>query len=174
MTDFFPYFESSRNLGVLRRPLQMKRELTQDELIEHWTPAPGEFVLLMNKSGAGRLGFAVLLKCFQREGRFPANRDDVPNAAIEYLVRQTRVTYTSWDDYGWQGRTIKYHRAEIRSLLGFRKTSADDSDAVMVWIRDHVLTRERKPERIREAALERLRELQIEPPTKERWTGCSA
>ncbi len=29
-----------------------------------------------------------------------------------------------WADYDWQGRTIKYHRAEIRSLFDFREATA--------------------------------------------------
>jgi hypothetical protein len=38
--------------------------------------------LLGNKTGATRLGFAVLLKLFQAEGRFPRRPEDVPAAAI--------------------------------------------------------------------------------------------
>jgi chromatin segregation and condensation protein Rec8/ScpA/Scc1 (kleisin family) len=38
----------------------------------------------------------------------------------------------------------------------------------MVWLREHVLAQERHPERIQEAALQRLRELQVEPPTADR------
>jgi TnpA family transposase len=146
----------------------MKQVCTQDEVIEQWTLAPGELVLLINKSGAGRISFAALLKFFQAEGRFPGSRDEIPAAAVEYLVRQTKVGPTCWADYDWNGRTIKYHRAEIRALLGFREATVEDSDAVMIWLRDHVLTRERNAERLREAALERFRELRVEPPTTER------
>jgi hypothetical protein len=146
----------------------MKQVCTQDEVIEQWTLAPGELVLLINKSGAGRISFAALLKFFQAEGRFPGSRDEIPAAAVEYLVRQTKVGPKCWADYDWNGRTIKYHRAEIRALLGFREATVEDSDAVMIWLRDHVLTRERNAERLREAALERFRELRVEPPTTER------
>ena len=34
----------------------MKQVWTQEELIEHWTLGASELVLLMNKSGIGRLG----------------------------------------------------------------------------------------------------------------------
>jgi hypothetical protein len=143
----------------------MKRELTQDELIDHWTLAPSELVLLMNKTGPGRLGFAALLKFFQAEGRFPSSESDVPAEAVEYLVRQTKVAPLSWADYDWQGRTIKYHRAEIRSLFGFREAMVEDCEGVMSWLREHLLAQERHPERILEAALQRFRALKIEPPT---------
>jgi hypothetical protein len=143
----------------------MKRELTQDELIDHWTLAPSELVLLMNKTGPGRLGFAALLKFFQAEGRFPSSESAVPAEAVEYLVRQTKVAPLSWADYDWQGRTIKYHRAEIRSLFGFREAMVEDCEGVMSWLREHLLAQERHPERILEAALQRFRALKIEPPT---------
>ena len=146
----------------------MKQDWTHDELIEHWTLAPTELVLLMNKSGAGRIGFAALLKFFQVEGRFPGSRSNVPETAVEYLLRQTRVASSCWADYDWQGRTIKYHRAEIRVLFGFREATAEDSEAVMRWLHDHMFARERHPERLREAALQRFRELRLEPPTTER------
>ncbi len=64
----------------------MERELTQEQLIGHWTLAPGEHLLMMNKSGPGRLGFAVLLKFFQAEGRFPTTKSEVPPGAVDYLV----------------------------------------------------------------------------------------
>ena len=47
---------------------QMKRQWTRDELADHWTLAPKELELLANKTGATRLGFAVLLKAFVFEG----------------------------------------------------------------------------------------------------------
>ena len=40
----------------------MKRQWEQEELIEHWTLHIEERALLGNKTGATRLGFAVLLK----------------------------------------------------------------------------------------------------------------
>ena len=146
----------------------MKRDWTQDELIEHWTLAPSELVLLMSKSGPGRIGFATLLKFFQAEARFPPTKDYVPVAAVEYLAVQTKTAASAWTGYDWQGRTIKYHRAEIRALWGFREPTAEDGEDLMVWLRQHVLSQERHPERILEAALGRLRELRIEPPTQDR------
>jgi len=146
----------------------MKRDLTPDELIERWTLAPNEILLLMNKSGAGRLGFAAMLKFFQAEGRFPVRKGEIPGEAVGYLVQQTKTAPSMWEGYDWQGRTIKYHRAEIRSLFDFREATAEDSESAMAWLRDHVLTQERDPERVEEAALLRFRELNLEPPTEER------
>jgi hypothetical protein len=52
----------------------MEGGLTQEQLNERWTLATGEHLLLMSKSGPGRLGFAVLLKFFQDEAQFPPAR----------------------------------------------------------------------------------------------------
>ena len=57
----------------------MKRELTQEELVEQGTLAPNQLLLLMNKSGPGDLGFAVMLKLFHAEARFPFHRGEIPD-----------------------------------------------------------------------------------------------
>ena len=54
----------------------MKRTWTSEELLEHFTLLPDELVAFGNKSGATRLGFAVLLKCLQYEGRFLRSRQE--------------------------------------------------------------------------------------------------
>jgi uncharacterized protein DUF4158 len=56
----------------------MKRQWENEELIEHWMLSAWELAQLGNKTGATRLGFAVLLKFFQREARFPAFKNEHP------------------------------------------------------------------------------------------------
>ncbi len=87
-------------------------------------------VLLGNKTGATRLGFAVLLKLFAAEGRFPRCAEDVPLAAVEAVAGQVGVAATAWQAYDWRGRTIEYHRAQIRTALGFREATLDDAEAL--------------------------------------------
>ncbi len=60
----------------------MKRQWDTDELIEQWTILPTEMPLLLGKQDYNQLGFAVLLKFFQHEGRFPHQRHDVPGAVV--------------------------------------------------------------------------------------------
>jgi hypothetical protein len=75
----------------------VRREWEPEDLIECWTLDEAEFELLANKTGATRLGFALLLKFFELEARFP-RREDVPRAAAESMAGQVRlqgrVTYT--------------------------------------------------------------------------------
>ena len=69
----------------------MKRRWEPEELVEHWTLLSDELKLLSNKTGATRLGFAILLKAFQLEGRFPKNSGEVPQGVIEYVAKQAKV-----------------------------------------------------------------------------------
>jgi hypothetical protein len=65
----------------------MKRDWELQELIEEWTLVPRELELLGNKTGSTRLGDSVLLKFFQREGRFPDSRAEIPSAASPLRIR---------------------------------------------------------------------------------------
>ncbi len=73
---------------------EMKRDWQADELAEQWTLLPVERELLANKCGATRLGFAVLLKFFQCEARFPQSRQEVPLSVVAFLAKQVDVPAT--------------------------------------------------------------------------------
>src|SRR3954468_1727952 len=68
---------------------------------DRWALHAADRALLGNKSGATRLGFAVLLKLFQSEGRFPRRPEDVPIAAVEAIAPQVGVTAAAWRGYDW-------------------------------------------------------------------------
>ena len=95
---------------------------------ERWALGQAERALLANKSGATRLGFAVLLKMFQAEGRFPRRGEDVPAAAVEAIARQVGVPAVEWRRYAWGGRTAEYHRAQIGPCVR-EERPADGVDA---------------------------------------------
>ena len=86
----------------------MKRQWENEELVEHWTLDVEDRALLDNKTGATRLGFAVLLKFFRREGRFPQHKNEVPGIVITFLATQVGVDASAYMQYAWQGRTIEY------------------------------------------------------------------
>lgn len=66
----------------------MKRQWTEEELIEQWTLLPDELTLMASLADHNRLGFTILLKFFQNQGFFPADRQQVPTAVIGFLARQ--------------------------------------------------------------------------------------
>jgi hypothetical protein len=67
------------------------RNLGLDEVVDHFTLIGDELELLRNKSGATRLGFAVLLKYVMWRGRFPPGSHELPDDAVAHLARQVRV-----------------------------------------------------------------------------------
>ncbi len=85
----------------------MKPEWEPDELIDTWTLAGSDWGLIANKAGVTRLGFAVLLKFYEIEGRFPAYPGEVPPAAVRYLASLVKVGSALFAKYSWTDRTIK-------------------------------------------------------------------
>jgi hypothetical protein len=73
----------------------------------------------------------VLLQCFPYEGRFPARPYDVPNDGGAYRAQLLEVPGAPWPASDWEGRTSKYHRAEIRAGLGFREATGAAGEAVV-------------------------------------------
>ncbi|MGW2183668.1 hypothetical protein ACWCXX_37750 [Streptomyces sp. NPDC001732] len=49
----------------------VRQERSPEELLSNWALVDGDWDLVANKSGATRLGFSLLLKFFELEGRFP-------------------------------------------------------------------------------------------------------
>jgi TnpA family transposase len=144
------------------------RPIDEDELIEHWTLVGEELTQVAGKRGATRLGFALLLKFSTRHGRFPRGRGELPENAVAYLARQVNVPPEELGFYEWAGRTFEYHRAQIRTFLGFRECTVADADKHTAWLAEHVCQRERRPERVREELLRHLRDERIEPPAPTR------
>ncbi|MET9520583.1 DUF4158 domain-containing protein [Streptomyces sp. NPDC002994] len=58
---------------------------------------------LRNKSGANRLGFALLLKFFEVEVRFPEDAGEIPVPAVSYVAQQVRVPAEEWVAYDCAG-----------------------------------------------------------------------
>jgi hypothetical protein len=66
----------------------------------------------------------------------------------------------------WEGRTAERARKTVRTFLGFRECSVADAAKLTAWLADEVCSRERRTERAREALLVKLREEQIEQPSR--------
>nr|WP_243109320.1 DUF4158 domain-containing protein [Anaerophilus nitritogenes] len=146
----------------------MKRNWEMDELIENFTFLPNEYTLLSNKSGATRLGFAISFKFFQQEARFPNHKNEIPKIVISYIAKQLDLKNTLFDEYDWRGRSIKYHRAQIRDFFGFKETTNKDIEAITNWLIKQILYHDAEYEHLKVSAYARFRELQLEPPTIDR------
>src|SRR5215472_2081805 len=128
----------------------MKRTWTSEELLEHFTLLPDESSVIGNKSGVTRLGFAVLFKCFQYEGRFLRSRQEAAPEVVRYLSTQVGVDSALFAQYAWEGRTIEAHRAQIRAITKVREFRRTDEEALLTWLTTSILSHEQHPERLRE------------------------
>jgi hypothetical protein len=105
----------------------MRPEWEPEELVSCWTLVDADWELVANKAGATRLGFALLLKFFELEARFPRDRGELPRAAVDYVAEQVGVAPAALAGYDWAGRSIKYHRARVREALGFRESKLGEN-----------------------------------------------
>lgn len=146
----------------------MKQQWDVNEIIEQFTLLYPEVNFLGSNDPHNQLGKALLLKFFQHEGRFPESVSEIPLPIIAYVAQQVNLPPEVIEDYNWDGRTIKEHRRQIRELLGFQPATVADQRALRVWLIEEVLPREHRSVYLEERAYQRLRQMQIEPPTKGR------
>lgn len=147
----------------------MKQNWDERELIEYyWTLTDAEKQLLHQRAKRNRLGFAILLKFFQFEGRFPAFYKEVPKAGLDFLADQIAVSTDLWFDYPLKDRTGKRDRKELRAYLGFRRATAEDSQHIQQWLITEIVPNDQEPRHLKAAVLDWCRNHYIEPPTNER------
>jgi hypothetical protein len=69
----------------------VRQEWEPEDLLDAWTLVEGDWDLVANKVGATRLGFALLLRFFELEARFPRDRGELLAAAVRYVADQVDV-----------------------------------------------------------------------------------
>lgn len=142
----------------------MRQHWEPEDLIEVWTLLEDDMKKVRNKSGATRLGFALLLKSFEVEARFPESAGEMPAAAVVYVAQQVKVLAEAWAFYDWQGDRIKRHRREIREAYGFRANTEEDQERLAEWLAAELCQVELSRERLAAAVVARCRNDHIEPP----------
>jgi Domain of unknown function (DUF4158) len=140
----------------------MKRNWDLHELIEHWTLLLQELELLQNKTSSTRLGFAVNLKFFQNETKFPKNRIDTPKAVLAFISQQVNVEPEEFRNYDCNGCSSRYHRQQIQEFCGFHRPTSKDVENLRDWLFQSVLPQTLDPQTIESAVTQRLRDLSIE------------
>ncbi|MFH8738681.1 MULTISPECIES: DUF4158 domain-containing protein [unclassified Streptomyces] len=142
----------------------MRQDWEPEDLIEVWTLLEDDMKRVRNKSGATRLGFALLLKFFEVEARFPEPVREVPAAAVEYVAQQVKVPAGAWAEYDWQSKAIQRHRGEIRAAYGFRANTEEDQDRLAAWLATELCPVELSRDRLAAAVVARCRNDHVEPP----------
>ena len=143
----------------------MRQHVTSQELMESFTIVPSERELLGTKSGASRLGCAVLRKYFQFEGRFPTTWDDVPREVIRHLAQSFGVSPDAYRQYDLDERLARYHKDQIRQWTGFRQGNTVDAEAIKAWSCAQSRVDETTLPVLTDRLTQRYKQLQIELPT---------
>jgi TnpA family transposase len=142
----------------------VRQEWSPEDVVACWTLVDGDWELVANKTGATRLGFALTLKFFEQEGRFPEFVEEIPQAAVEYVAELVKVPAAEFTKYSLTGRTAEYHRKQIREALGFRPSTRADEERLIAWLAAEVCPVELATDRLTQALLVQCRADRIEPP----------
>ncbi|MFD0883956.1 hypothetical protein ACFQ08_05215 [Streptosporangium algeriense] len=67
--------------------VRVRREWKPEGLIAAWTLLDDDWELAGNKTGTTRLGFGLMLKFFEQQGRFPRHAGEPSKAAVELRGR---------------------------------------------------------------------------------------
>ena len=155
----------------------MKRQWGIEELIEHFTLVEDDLEFLANKTGPTRLGFALLLKCFQYEGRFLLS----PSTTFPGLWWTMLRTNSNSMLPCMPSMTGGTHRERPSDTdlehLAFREATTLDTEDMTSWLVTHILAGDQNLEHLKVVVTTRFRERKIEPPTTERLerlicSGC--
>ena len=137
-------------------------------MIESWTLIDSEKKLLEQRTKRNRLGFAILLKFFQIEARFPFFHKEAPKSALDFLADQIVVSTDLWFDYPLKNRTNKRDRKELRAYFGFRRATAEDSQHIQQRLLNEYVPNDQETRHLKAVVLDWCRDHHIEPPTNER------
>lgn len=81
----------------------MKRQWKAEELIGNFILPEHEREILpssrTNAAAHNQLGFAVLLKFFQLEARFPNHKNEVAKAVVSFIAQQLELAYENCLQY---------------------------------------------------------------------------
>lgn len=103
----------------------MKKNWNENEFLTDFVLIPNELHLFMvNKTEANRLGFALLLKYFQQEAKFPSTKQDVPKVSIEYIAKQLDISPEHFEEYywGWKRKDLHPTSKKHKGFLWFSRT----------------------------------------------------
>ena len=148
----------------------MKQQWAPQELIDHWMLTDLEKTLVNQyHTDPNRIACALLLKYFQREGKFPQRKQDIPRVIVEHIAQQLHLETRVFDSYRWGKGTIDRHRSQIRKFLGIRMGTVADANTVLQWLEtQNQLLEDHNFDHLKEIVYERYKELKIEPPLPKR------
>jgi len=88
----------------------MKQQVAVAELLTQFTLSSADVAFVKNfHTAANQLACAVLLKCYERRGRFPQRNSDIPQIIVEHLALQLKLSPKVFNSYQWQKGIIGWN-----------------------------------------------------------------
>jgi len=133
-----------------------------------WMLDSEELKCTMLKHGhQNKLIFAVMLKFFQTNGRYPESDDVISEHLITNLSNQLNLStdqqLSLFENFNWETRSIERFRQEIRELLGYQIATVENSKQLMQWLDKNVLPESPTLAQCLEKAYQFFREHKLEP-----------
>ena len=113
--------------------------MQSEEVGEHWTLGAEDLAWLSGMPDAGKLGLAVQLMCWRRNGRFPDDEADPAPAVVRNLAAQIGVGVEVLEDYEWTGRTGRRHRRLVLDRLAVTSFDERAEARLRTWLSDELL-----------------------------------
>ncbi len=102
--------------------------LTQEEIT---------LVRNISQTDFSRLSYGLLFKYYQREGKFPQRKQEIPSVIVKYIAEQLQVKSNAFDNFKLKGRTARRYHLQLRQHFGFRTGTIADANAVLSWLFSH-------------------------------------
>lgn len=97
-----------------------------------------ELRIIQTKPFKSKLHFAIMLKFFRTENRFPVNDDVISPEMMQFISNQLNIN-TEITAIDWENRTSERFRQEIQDFLGYKKATLADSEKLISWLIENVL-----------------------------------
>lgn len=116
--------------------IKIYRERMMDVLLD-----TEELRLVQSKNRENQLGFAVMLKFFQKEGRYPMVDDLLSPDMVNCLVEQLGLGGGSGlkKFFKKKNQNSKRFRKDIRKLFGYSQASIEDGEKLVCWLIEKIL-----------------------------------
>jgi len=122
-----------------------------------------ELKLVQKKhTGINRLAFAVMLKFFQLELRYPQKNEVIAQELIDCLSNQLGTNATV-ENFNWEGRSAERFHLEIRKWMGIKKATIANGKQLLAWLLKDVLPHQPTFPQCFEKAHQFFREHKLEP-----------
>ena len=121
-----------------------------------------------NNTEKNRLAFAIMLKFFQAQGRYPTKKDTIDFMILSSLATQLKISPILFEPIYLGTRVSERFRRKIRGFLGYRIAKLSDAATLVIWLVDQAKNGSYTMPQYRDKAHQFFKEHKLEPFTPER------